>query len=807
MLLLPDEKMPPDCGIFLNYKCDESVLKGNKRMKTAKKLTAIVLASLLLLCGCTPQQQEESFVPESSESSLQEESTQEIGDVREFLRENFPNLDGSTSLIPLEAGIRAAIFGKSFDEAQKDVVHSTTWGSFYNLLEGKADMIFSTPISAEQQKMADEAGIKLEQVPVVKEAFVFVVNAKNPVDALSQQQIKDIYSGKITNWKQVGGSDEPIIAYQRNTDSGSQNYMIDFMGETPLMEAPTELRPGSMGGLMDVIAPNDGSLGSIGYSVYAYAADMYGTGDNIKFVKVDGVAPTKETIISGEYPLSSYNYAIFRADEPEEGAVRRLAEWMTSYDGQLAAAKAGYATVEDIGFDYSQSALKKYEAKGTGIAYPGSVPPYEYDIEFKKEREYEGEKYFRYSDAYTFEQRENGTYNAGFICDKELRREVENFVNEAVKTVSADEENMQKFIEKSCSLESGDPSHWYGTYLTPRGLVTEAEIKNGYLSVYVGLSYYVEIQEGYERFYRSETAVWDMISGKRLAPEELFYDGVDIAKVINEYISVETQREEDMFIGSYKMKADFAGLTESGWHITADTIYFDNDNPYFLEGYAFSFDELPDGIMVTEQPREMGSALANGATEVKKFREVLSTSVAKELGGDNYGTYYLLKEDSYPGAKKINKFIEDYINKYGTNEAIYGYYKEQGLDPDAEGSYFELGSFSSWIKDLGGKYIWFRSMQTTLSVDNNRGDYTSTEYDYPYSKIAFFNTQTGEEIDWRDMISDEYENVEGSRYKRKFYDNKDYYKIRWIYDGDDGVSFSLEGFSDSLTIPHEYINW
>ena len=82
MLLLPDEKMPPDCGIFLNYKCDESVLKGNKRMKTAKKLTAIVLASLLLLCGCTPQQQEESFVPESSESSLQEESTQEIGDVR-----------------------------------------------------------------------------------------------------------------------------------------------------------------------------------------------------------------------------------------------------------------------------------------------------------------------------------------------------------------------------------------------------------------------------------------------------------------------------------------------------------------------------------------------------------------------------------------------------------------------------------------------------------------------------------------------------------------------------------------------------
>ena len=715
-------------------------------MKTAKKLTAIVLASLLLLCGCTPQQQEESFVPESSESSLQEESTQEIGDVREFLRENFPNLDGSTSLIPLEAGIRAEIFGISIEEAQKYVVHSTTWGSFYNLLEGKADMIFSTPISEEQQKAAAEAGVELEQVPVVKEAFVFVVNAKNPVDSLTQQQIKDIYSGKITNWKQVGGSDEPIIAYQRNTDSGSQNYMIDFMGETPLMEAPTELRPGSMGGLMDVIAPNDGSLGSIGYSVYAYAADMYGTGDNIKFIKVDGAAPTKETIISGEYPLSSYNYAIFRADEPEEGAVRRLEEWMTSYDGQLAAAKAGYATVEDIGFDYSQSALKKYEAKGTGMKYPGSVPPYEYDIEFKKEREYEGEKYFRYSDAYTFEQRENGTYNAGFICDKELRREVENFVNEAVKTVSAYEENMQKFIEKSCSLESGDPSHWYETYLTPRGLVTEAEIKNGYLSVYVGLSYYVEIQEGYERFYRSETAVWDMISGKRLAPEELFYDGVDIAKVINEYISVETQREEDMFIGSYKMKADFAGLTESGWHLTADAIYFDNDNPYFAYGYKFSLADLPDDVMVTKQPRAVGTR-ARMIEESKRFR-VINTTTHGVKSDEDFCTYELLYEDSYPGAKKINEFIESYIKENFTEEKVREYFAGKNVDIDSDNVYFELGGTDFYTTDLGGKYINFSAGElVAIRMDKIDGSYVESKFTYPYSCDVYFDPQTGEQID------------------------------------------------------------
>ena len=763
-----------------------------------KKILALALALALLLCGCEPQQEEISQ-PESSSAVSEPEVSEEIA----FLRENFPRIDGSTSLIPLEAGVRAAIFGKSIEQAEKDVAHTTTWGSFKRLLSGDADIIFSTPISDEQQKMADEAGVKLEQVPVVKEAFVFVVNAKNPVDALSQQQIKDIYSGKITNWKQVGGSDEPIIAYQRNTDSGSQNYMIDFMGETPLMEAPTELRPGSMSGLMDVIAPNDGSLGSIGYSVYAYAADMYGTGDNIKFIKVDGAAPTKETIISGEYPLSSYNYAIFRADEPEEGAVRRLAEWMTSYDGQLAAAKAGYATVEDIGFDYEESAMAKYAAVGTGMKYPGSVPSYEFVPSINT---YGG-------NIYDFN--EQGSYDPAFIVDENLHTEVKKFIEESAAKVTEDYDAMAKLVEYKESKEGNSESDWKiyseGLYknITVDGekYAVIATVKNGYLSVAVTMGYSYNVQDGYCRYYRTETAVWDMLSGKRLAPEELFYEGVDIAKALNDYVNARSQTASDWREGPIEFKTDFAGLTKKGWHITADAIYFDNDNPYFLEGYAFSLDELPDGIMVTEQPRETGSAIANGVTEAKRFREVLSTKEGKLLGGDNYGTYYLLKEDSYPGAKKINKFIEDYLNKYGTNEAVYGYYKGLGLDPDAEGNYFDPGSFDSYIRDFGGKYICFISLEPTLEVDNNRGDYTSTTYYYKYSKVVFFDSQTGEEIDWRDMISDEYENAKGSNYKRKSYDDKERYKLRWVDDGDDGFTFSFEDFSLYLTVPHEYINW
>lgn len=121
------------------------------------------------------------------------------------LRQNLPVMDGSTSLIPLEAGIRAAIFDIFIEEATKEARHSTTWDAFYHLLNGSVDLIFSVPLSEEQKAIADEQSVGLSMIPAARECFVFVVNADNPVDSLTQQQIKDIYSGKITNCSQVGG--------------------------------------------------------------------------------------------------------------------------------------------------------------------------------------------------------------------------------------------------------------------------------------------------------------------------------------------------------------------------------------------------------------------------------------------------------------------------------------------------------------------------------------------------------------------------------------------------------------------------
>ncbi|WP_269689150.1 PstS family phosphate ABC transporter substrate-binding protein, partial [Klebsiella pneumoniae] len=77
-------------------------------------------------------------------------------------------------------------------------------------------------------------------VPVVAEAFVFLTHASNPVDNLTMKQIQDIYTGKITNWNQVGGEDLEIIAYQRPVNSGSQTGFLELVmkGLTPMV-APT----------------------------------------------------------------------------------------------------------------------------------------------------------------------------------------------------------------------------------------------------------------------------------------------------------------------------------------------------------------------------------------------------------------------------------------------------------------------------------------------------------------------------------------------------------------------------------------
>ena len=103
---------------------------------------------------------------------------------------------------------------------------SGTHDAYMNLIEGKTDVIIaSRDISRNEKAACAELGVELKTAPLAIDALVFIVNPKNPVKNLTSDQVRKIYTGEITNWKEVGGVDHAITPYIRNADSGSQEKM------------------------------------------------------------------------------------------------------------------------------------------------------------------------------------------------------------------------------------------------------------------------------------------------------------------------------------------------------------------------------------------------------------------------------------------------------------------------------------------------------------------------------------------------------------------------------------------------------
>jgi phosphate transport system substrate-binding protein len=289
-----------------------------------KKYLVILLSAIILMTSCGLN----SLIAGSSNKP-------------NLTRSTYPRVDGSTATIPLSEAIAADILGMSAPEVQKFIKHNTTHNAYVNLINGAADIIFVTAPSAEELKMAKIQGVQLEVIPIVKEGFVFLVNTKNPINSLTTKQIQAIYQGKIKNWKEVGGEDKGIIAYQREANSGSQTLMEKtVMHNLPLVEAPKNVVDG-MEGLIENIAKYDNSDRALGYSVFYYAKTMYNK-DTIKFIAIDNIKPDNKSISTGKYPFSSDYYAVVKKSEPKDSPARLLLAWILSEHGQNLCEKAGY---------------------------------------------------------------------------------------------------------------------------------------------------------------------------------------------------------------------------------------------------------------------------------------------------------------------------------------------------------------------------------------------------------------------------------------------------------------------------------
>ncbi len=317
-------------------------------MKKGIIIFLIILIILLIALGVT------YFVTNSNNN---EENTNNIsnniieeGKVKQeefkLSKEDYPKVDGATAMRPMSVEIAKSVLNMTNEEAETFIVHNTTAKAYENLINKKTDLIFVSEPSDDILNQAKNAGVEFEMVGIGRDGFVFVENKENKIDNLTIEQIQNIYTGKITNWSEVGGENAQIVAYQREKNSGSQNLMEKMvMKGLKMMEVPQNLELTNMSGLIDKIASYENSKNSIGYSIYLYAKEQY-VKDSIKFLSINGVYPSDETIADGSYPLSKIVYAIYRKDEPQDSNTRKLVDWLKTEEGQKTVEAGGYVPLK-----------------------------------------------------------------------------------------------------------------------------------------------------------------------------------------------------------------------------------------------------------------------------------------------------------------------------------------------------------------------------------------------------------------------------------------------------------------------------
>ncbi len=261
------------------------------------------------------------------------------------ISKDLPKIDGAYALYPVYSGVVRALYErKEFEKNHWKYLNTN--GSditFRDLLNNTTDLIFSAPPSKKQIADAEAEGVKYEITPFAKEAFVFFVNSKNPIKNLTSDQIRGIYSGKITKWSQIDRRlSGKIKPFQRNQNSGSQTMLEKIMGEITIMPPLKEDRLGGMGGIINDVAGYRNSQEAIGFTFRYFSTEMFRSGE-IKLLSIDGIAPDVENIRNGTYPFIADCCII--TVKPRSENIQKIVDFMFSPAGKELIEKTGYVAI------------------------------------------------------------------------------------------------------------------------------------------------------------------------------------------------------------------------------------------------------------------------------------------------------------------------------------------------------------------------------------------------------------------------------------------------------------------------------
>jgi len=242
------------------------------------------------------------------------------------------HVEGSTTVGPIADGF-AEVFQRMYRNVTITVNKSGSGTGAAALLDGRCDIAtMSRPMKEKEYKDAIGKGVFPFGHVVAMDGACVVVHPSNPVRALSSSQVRDIYLGKITNWKQLGGPDIKIIPVSRDSSSGTYETFNSFVMKKEKMASNVEYVSTNP----QAFARVKTTRGAIGYVGFGFVQS------GVRAVELDGITPTTETILSGRYPVSRPLF-MYTNGYPELGSIAH--KFITFH-----LTEKGQEVIEDKGF-------------------------------------------------------------------------------------------------------------------------------------------------------------------------------------------------------------------------------------------------------------------------------------------------------------------------------------------------------------------------------------------------------------------------------------------------------------------------
>jgi phosphate transport system substrate-binding protein len=245
-------------------------------------------------------------------------------------------IKGSTTVLPIAQGTLEA-FMKKHPDVQMSLSGGGSGEGIKALIDKTTDIATSSrEIKKEEVELAKTKGINPVANVVANDAIVPVVNQKNKVKNLSIDQLSQIYQGKITNWKEVGGDDLKIVVISRDSSSGTFESWDHFVMKKAKV-APQAQMLASNGAIVTAIAKNRYAIGYLGIGY---------VNKSVKPLQVDGITASIATALSKEYPMSRELYMY--TDGDATGDVAKYIAFVKSAEGQKIVVKEGFVPLTEV---------------------------------------------------------------------------------------------------------------------------------------------------------------------------------------------------------------------------------------------------------------------------------------------------------------------------------------------------------------------------------------------------------------------------------------------------------------------------